>query len=117
MMPPSPQEALRLNSQALQAIANRRPAEARQLLRSAIGLDPMLLPAWLNLATAQRMEGDLPGALATVDEVLRIEPLAFRSLLMRASLLEAMGRRRLTATAYGNALSQVPEEDRLDEST
>ena len=116
-MQPSPQEALRLNSQALQAIANRRPAEARQLLRSAIGLDPMLLPAWLNLATAQRMEGDLPGALATIDEVLRIEPLAFRSLLMRASLLEAMGRRRLAATAYGNALSQVPEEDRLDEGT
>ena len=117
--PPSPaaQEALRLNSQALQAIANRRPAEARHLLRSAIDLDPMLLPAWLNLATAQRLEGDLPGALATVDDVLRIEPLAFRSLLMRASLLEAMGRPRLAATAYGNALSQAPEDERLDEGT
>lgn len=117
--PPSPttHDALRLNGQALQAIANRRPAEARQMLRTALDLDPMLLPARLNLATAQRMEGDLKGALETVDDALRIEPLAFRSLMMRASLLETMGYRRLAATAYGNALSQLPDEDHLDEQS
>ena len=117
--PPSPptDDALRLNAQALQAIANRRPAEARQMLRAALDLAPLLLPARLNLATAQRMEGDLKGALETVDAALRIEPLAFRSLMMRASLLEAMGCRRLAATAYGNALSQAPDEDHLDEQS
>ncbi len=114
---PASQDALRLNSQALQAIANRRPAEASQMLRSAIELDPMLLPARLNLATAQRMEGDMMGALATVDDALRIEPLAFRALLMRASLLEAMGHRRAAAIAYGNALTQTPDEQYLDDNT
>src|SRR6202000_3265422 len=39
-----------------------------------------------------------------------------RVLLMRASLLEAMGHRREAATAYGNALTQVPDEEHLDES-
>ncbi len=119
--PPSPspaaQDALRLNSQALQAIANRRPADASRLLRAALDLDPMLLPARLNLATAQRMEGDVAGALATVDDALRIEPLAFRPLMMRASLLESTGYRRAAATAYGNALSQLPDEDHLDEAS
>ena len=117
--PPSPaaQDALRLNSQALQAIANRRPADARQMLKRALDLDPMLLPARLNLATAQRMEGDLTGALETVDDALKIEPLAFRSLMMRASLLENIGHRRTAATAYGHALSQLPDEEHLDESS
>jgi len=117
--PPSPaaQEALRLNSQALQAIANRRPADACRLLRAALDLDPMLLPARLNLATAQRLEGDIKGALATVDDALRIEPLAFRPLMMRASLLEAAGHQRAAATAYANALSQMPDEEHLDEAS
>lgn len=114
---PAANDAIRLNSQALQAIANRRPAEACRMLRAALDLDPMLLPARLNLATAQRMEGDFEGALATVDDALRIEPLAFRPLMMRASLLEAMGHRRTAATAYGNALSQLPDEEYLDESS
>jgi aspartyl/asparaginyl beta-hydroxylase (cupin superfamily) len=114
---PAAENALRLNAQALHAIANRRPAEAGQMLRSAIELDPMLLPARLNLATAQRMEGDLMGALATVDDALRLEPLAFRALLMRASLLEVMGHHRAAAIAYGNALSQTPDEQHLDENT
>ena len=114
---PASQDALRLNAQGLQALSARQFAEAKRLLSAAVELDSMLLPAWLNLATAQRMDGDLAGALATVDIVLRIEPLAFRSLLMRASLLEAMGKRRAAAIAYDNALNQAPDDDRLDENT
>jgi len=114
---PHIEDALRLNSQALRAIAERRADEACRLLRTALDLDPMLLPAWLNLATAQRLAGDIHGALETVDGALRIEPLAFRSLLMKATLLETLGRRRAAAQAYGNALTQQPDEAHLDDGT
>lgn len=111
------QEAVRLNKQALQSMAQGQPGEAKALLRRAVDLEPRLLPAWLNLAAAQKAEGDFLGALETVEAALSHDPLSFRVLLMRATLLEAMGKRRQAAQAYNDTLSLVPQESTLDPGT
>jgi aspartate beta-hydroxylase len=111
------QDALRLNSQAVLAMSNRRPAEAADLLRRALELDPMLLPAWINLAVSRRLQGDLGGALANVDQALKLDPMAFRALLMRASLLESLGKLRQAGNAYNNALGLMPSPETMDDAT
>ena len=109
--------AARLNHEAMQAMAGRRLIDAKRLLGEALQLDPTLLPAWLNLAGLQRVEGDLSGALDSVKSALKLEPLCFPALLMRGALLDAQGETREAAGAYGIALMQAPPADRLDEAT
>jgi aspartate beta-hydroxylase len=111
------QDALRLNSQAVMAMQGRRPAEAAQLLRQALELDPKLVTAWMNLAVTCRMQGDTQGALDKVEQALKLDPTWFRALLMKASLLEAMGKSRQAGNAYNNALGLMPAPDTLDEAT
>ncbi len=107
--------AARLNGEAMQAMAARRLGDARRLLEEGLRLDSGHMPLWLNLAAIQRVEGDIGGALNSVDEALKLEPMAFPALLMRGSLLEAKGLPREAARAYSVALSQTPPADRLDE--
>jgi aspartate beta-hydroxylase len=112
------EETLRdLHRRAGQALAARRPAEARQLLQRAIELSPEELPLRLNLAAACRLEGDLDGAIAALDQVLKRAPRNFLALLMRASLIEAKGEKQRAAHAYGIALTQLPPLDQLDPAT
>lgn len=109
--------AARLHNDAVQAMAGGRLEDAKRLLGEALHLDPTLLSAWLNLAALQRVAGDLPGAMASVEGALKLDPLSFLALLMRGSLLDAQGKIREAAGAYGNALMQMPPADRLDEAT
>jgi len=117
MSPPVPAEVMQLNSQAVQAMASRQLGAARQLLLRALELDPKFLPGWMNLAATRRAEGDLAGAMAAVDAALKVDPMAFMALLMRASLFEAMGKRRKAANAYNIALGLTPSENKLDPAT
>jgi aspartyl/asparaginyl beta-hydroxylase (cupin superfamily) len=110
------QEAVRLNEQARQAIASNRLAEGCRLLQDALRRDPRYLPAWLNLAAAQRAEGDLAAALDSVASALKLQPLHYPALLLRGILLEAMGQTRKAGDAYAIALTQLPPPDRLDEA-
>ena len=101
----------------MQALGQQRTEEARRLLGEALALDEGFLPGWLNLATAYRIEGQFDQALAAVRSALTLDPLSFRALLLRASLLEAQGKRRSAAQAYSIALSQKPADTALDEGT
>ena len=71
----------------------------------------------LNLAACRRALGDMDGAMAAVDAVLRRDPRHFMALLMRASLIERSGRTREAGIAYGVALTQAPPDAHLDEPT
>ena len=73
-----------------------------------------MLGAWLNLVVACQTEGDLESALAAAESALKLDPLSFEALMMKASLLEAMGRLRAAGNAYGIALRRMPPSDRLD---
>lgn len=109
--------AARLNTEAMQAMGARRMGDARRLLEEALRFDSAFLPAWLNLAALQRVAGDVPGALVSVENALKADPLSFAALLMRGALLDAQGKTPEAAGAYGIALMQMPPMEHLDEPT
>lgn len=92
-------------------------ADARSLIDRALAADGGQVSIWLNKAGLLRAEGQVRSAIDAVDAALRIDPRAFLALLMRASLLERMGRLREAGPAYGVALLQAPPEGQLDPAT
>ena len=65
----------------------------------------------LDMAVAFRVQGDLPAALGAVDAALAIDPYFFLALLSKGSILEQMGKNRLAAEVYRNALRIAPRHD------
>jgi aspartyl/asparaginyl beta-hydroxylase (cupin superfamily) len=103
------QAATSLESEADRAAGAGDRASARRLLEQVTTAEPDRLDPWLKLAAICRAGGDIPGALAAVSGALRIEPLGFMPLLLKASLLEAAGRDDEAGEAYGHALAQRPD--------
>src|SRR3569833_2980338 len=95
--------------EADRAAARGDAAGARRLLELVTAAAPARLEPWLKLAAMCRAEGEIDAALAAVDGALRVDPLAFLPLLLKASLLEAAGRTAEAGDAYGHALAQRPE--------
>jgi aspartate beta-hydroxylase len=106
-----------LQQRARQALAERRPKLARDLLQQIVALAPQELANHLNLAVACRLDGDLDGAMQAVEVALGCQPRDFLALLMKATLLEAKGQQAKAATAYGIALTQAPPLNQLDPPT
>ena len=111
------EDSVRLNREAMRAMAARRLTEAEGLLSQALQFDSRSLPVWMNLAAIKRAQGDLAGAMTAIDEARQIDPLYFPALLMRGSLYEAMGKPRHAAYAYIVALTQMLPEDLTDAAT
>ncbi|HEY0165331.1 MAG TPA: aspartyl/asparaginyl beta-hydroxylase domain-containing protein, partial [Sphingomicrobium sp.] len=99
-----------LEARADRAAAAGDPRAARRLLEQALEADRQRLETWLKLAAICRALGDAGAALEAVSGALRIDPLGFLPLLMKANLLEAMGRADEAGEAYGHALAQRPDE-------
>lgn len=99
-----------IEAAADRAAASGRADEARELLRRVVDAAPDRVDSWLKLAAMCRAGGDLDGALEAVSGALRVEPLNFMPLLLKASLLEAAGRKAEAGEAYGHALAQRPED-------
>jgi ornithine lipid ester-linked acyl 2-hydroxylase len=104
-----PTSADTLEAEADRAARGGDAAAARALLEQATRLDPGRGEAWLKLAAMCRATSDLDGALAAVTGALRIDPLDFVPLLLKANLLERMGRHAAAGETYGHALAQLPE--------
>jgi hypothetical protein len=102
-------EAAGLESQADRAAARGDLAEARRLLEAAVSGETGRVELWLKLSAICRGLGDVAGALDAVTGALRIEPLGFMPLLLKANLLEALGRAAEAGEHYGFALAQQPE--------
>ncbi|HEY0412057.1 MAG TPA: aspartyl/asparaginyl beta-hydroxylase domain-containing protein [Allosphingosinicella sp.] len=103
-------EDSRLERDADAAAARGDAAGARRLLERLTVLDPRRVEPWLKLTAMCRAVGDLPAALAAVSGALRVEPLGFLPLLLKANLLERAGRDEEAAETYGYALAQKPDE-------
>ena len=99
-----------LESEADRAAASGNRAGARRLLEQVTSLAPDRVEPWLKLAAMCRADSDLAGALEAVAGALRVEPLGFMPLLLKASLLEAAGRDDEAGETYGHALAQRPVE-------
>lgn len=105
-----PNRAAALETEADRAAGRGDAAAARMLLEQATRADPDRSDLWLKLAAMCRALGDLSGALAAVSGALRIEPLGFMPLLLKASLLERLGKEKEAGEVYGYALAQAPDD-------
>jgi hypothetical protein len=101
--------AAELEARADRAAAAGDAVTARRLLEQATALDPERGEAWLKLSAMCRAQGDLPAALAAISGALRLDPLAFLPLLLKASLLDQAGQAEAAGETYGYALAQQPE--------
>jgi tetratricopeptide (TPR) repeat protein len=101
--------AAALEAEADRAAQSGDAGEARRLLERSVALEPGRAEAWMKLAAMCRAQQDLDGALAAVSGALRINPLDFVPLLLKANLLDRMGRRGLAGETYGHALAQAPD--------
>src|SRR5919112_949107 len=64
---------------------------------------------WLKIAALHRARAKPRLALNAVHEALKLQPLDFTALLLRASLLQRLGSAE-AGEAWGNALAQKPAE-------
>jgi aspartyl/asparaginyl beta-hydroxylase (cupin superfamily) len=101
-----------LLQQAGEALSRHDPQTALGLIDQADRMGPTH-HGFLNRALALRMLGDLPGALAALDDALAIQPYDFTALLGKAAMLEQIGPARAAADVYRNALKIAPPRDRL----
>ena len=106
----SVQDAVSLEAEADRAAAAGDRPGARRLLEQLTAASPERIDAWLKLAAMCRADGDLDSALEAVSGALRLQPLGFMPLLLKASLLEAAGRIEEAGETYGHALAQRPDE-------
>jgi aspartyl/asparaginyl beta-hydroxylase (cupin superfamily) len=101
-------EVTEREAEADRAASRGDAAAARRILEDVTAAAPDRIESWLKLAAMCRAAGDVDAALAAVTGALRIEPLGFLPLLLKASLLEAAGRSSEAGEAYGHALAQRP---------
>jgi aspartate beta-hydroxylase len=96
------------------ALATLQRGDARgalAMLLEAERSDPKDLGVKLHLALAQRTLGDFPAALRALDAALAIDPYFFLALLSKGVVLERMGRTKLAAQIYRNALNIAPRPE------
>lgn len=86
---------------------------AEQMLAALAAAEPDRAGVWLKLAGVRRAQRDLDGALDAVSGALKLDPLAFMPLLMKATLLDALGRTGEAGEIYGAALFHAPPDSEL----
>lgn len=106
-----------LKESADQALRRADPASARALFEQAAALAPGRVDVWLGLAASRRALGDSVGALGAVEGALTAEPRSFPALLMKGSLLEALGKETQAAIHYGIVVRLAPPSAQLAEPT
>lgn len=100
----------KIEAEADQLAAVRQFAKARDLLEQLSRSVPELPDIWVKLASMQIATGDPKSALKSTESALKARPLDFPCLLMRANLLERLGRRKQAGEAYGRAVHNAPSE-------
>jgi aspartyl/asparaginyl beta-hydroxylase (cupin superfamily) len=99
----SNQEAERLVREAVDALQQGRPDEARRRLDTVVATGRASAQIWLLLATVCRAQRDTRAEEVALDEVLEMEPRAVRALIMKADCRVAAGDPRVAATLYKKA--------------
>lgn len=96
--------------EAERALAAGDLRQAVTLLSEAAEAAPDNAELWMKVAALHRATGDPNAALSAIHRGLVVSPLDFTMLLMKASLLQRMGRPE-SGQAWGNALAQKPSGD------
>lgn len=90
---------------------------AQSALLEALTHDGADIGLWLNLAAVRQRLHDVGGAFDALRKALEVDSRSFPALLMRASLLDRLGRKLEAASAYGIALVQAPPDHAMDPLT
>jgi arylsulfatase A-like enzyme/Tfp pilus assembly protein PilF len=85
-----------------------RPAEAEDLFRKALTLDPNSTPSHVRLAALALRRGDLDTAGAELEAALELDPQAGEAQLFMGQLLERQNRIEEASQAYRNELASSP---------
>ncbi len=102
-----------LVNEAMAALQRRDSARALTLLGQAREQAPDDLEIQMNIALAQRVGGDLRGAVASLDGVLIADPYHFMALLSKAALVEQLSGPKAAALIYKNVLKIAPRAEHL----
>ena len=108
--PPETVDSRALEAEADRAASRGDVATARHLLQQVTQREPQRIEPWLKLAAMCRAQGQIDAALKAVSGALRLQPLGFVPLLLKASLLDAAGRKEEAGLVYGYAIAQRPDE-------
>jgi protein O-GlcNAc transferase len=98
-----------LHLRALIALQNERVAEAIELLRRSIAVDPRQPAAHLNLANALLRAGKPQAALASCDTALAQRPDYAEALVNRGNALLDLGRASEALASYDRAVLPLPD--------
>ena len=99
-----PDDVEALNIVALAAVRNGQPDRAMAMLERATSLDPANAASFHNLSRAQDAAGNIPAALKSVAEAVRLKPEFYLSRLHYATLLERSGETETSVMQYARAL-------------
>jgi len=93
----------------LAALRSGDPSAAADAFERAVGIDPALLPAWLNLGIARARVQDWAGAIAAYESLIELEPGHAKALNNMANVYFRQGRHDQAAVWYERALAADPD--------
>ncbi|MGH8249111.1 MAG: aspartyl/asparaginyl beta-hydroxylase domain-containing protein [Steroidobacteraceae bacterium] len=99
-----PDDVEALNIVALAAVRDGKPVRAVAMLERATALDPANAVSFHHLSRAQETAGNLPAALKSTAEAVRLKPDFYLSRLHYAMLLERSGETEASVMQYARAL-------------
>ncbi len=111
-----PNHVAGLNSLALIALGRQDVRGAIAFLERAAAAEPGSHSIWFNLYQAWEQAGDLDRALDGLDRALAIDPYFVPALLMKAALLERLGRLPESAALYRAIIAASPALDSLPQA-
>ena len=110
-----PRHVTALNTLAMIALNGRDAARAVRYLERAAAVEPGAAPIWFNLFQAHDLAGDAEGAMASLDRALAIDAYYVPAVLMKADLLERLGRRTESLAMFRAIVAVGPDPESLPE--
>lgn len=110
-----PRHVTALNTLALIALGAGDAETAIHHLEQAADAEPGSPGIWFNLFQAFDMAGDLDGGMRSLDRALTIDPYYVPAILMKAGLLERLGRVPESLAMYRAIIAVDPNADSLPE--
>jgi aspartate beta-hydroxylase len=98
-----------LNNLAMQAMHRGDATVARELLERALASAPDFAMAHANLARVHAALGNEDAALSSIESAIKADPAAWGPRMEKARMLEARGRDREAAAAFGSGLAYMSE--------
>jgi aspartate beta-hydroxylase len=110
-----PRHVTALNTLAMLALNRGDAAAAIHCLERAAAAEPGAAPIWFNLFQAFELAGDLDGGMASLDRALTVDPYYVPAVLMKAELLERLGRGPESLAMHRAIIAVGPNPDSLPE--